>query len=132
MNYLLDTHALIWSILEKDKLSKAAKHVLENPSHSVFVSAISFWEISLKFSLGKLELRGILPQAFPNLSLQMEFEIMPLDADCASSYHQLLTKHHRDPFDRMLIWQAIKNDLVLITKDGNMASYKTDGLKILW
>ena len=132
MNYLLDTHTLIWAITEKQKLSVVVRKVLENPSNTIFVSSLSFWEISLKFSLKKLDLQGILPEDFPDLVSGMSFDTMPLEMNEATTYHQLTTTHHRDPFDRMLIWQAIQKNLILISKDLNMPPYIHDGLRLLW
>jgi len=105
---------------------------MENPENNIFVSALSFWEISLKFSLGELHLQGISPEDFPGLISQMKFETMALELNEAATYHQIGNLHYRDPFDRMLIWQPIQNNLILITKDGNMAPYAADGLRTLW
>lgn len=132
MNYLLDTHTLIWSIIDPDKLSKPVIEILEDAHHSIKVSSISFWEISLKFSLGKLKLTGIMPQDVPNLSVQSGFELIPVMPEEAATYHQLKNRQHRDPFDRMLIWQAINYKLILISKDKDIHAYKAEGLKVIW
>lgn len=132
MNYLLDTHALIWLIIEKDKLSFKTKQIIENPINTVFVSAISFWEIALKSSIGKLELQNILPEDLPALVVKSGFELLSLSANESSSFNKLNAIHHKDPFDRMLIWQAIQLDLILITKDKTIVLYKSEGLKTTW
>ena len=132
MNYLLDTHALIWSVTDIRKLSPVVIEIMENPKNNLYVSALSFWEISLKFSLGKLHLQGISPEDFPGLVSKMKFETMALEVSEAATYHQIGNAHHRDPFDRMLIWQAIQNNLVLITKDENMPPYTSKGLQMIW
>jgi PIN domain nuclease of toxin-antitoxin system len=132
MKYLLDTHTLIWALMEKNKLSVKAQNTLENPDNSIFVSAISFWEISLKFSIGKLSLQGVIPNELPAIVEQMKFKTISLHPDEASTYHRLTSLHHRDPFDRMLIWQALTNNLTLISKDDRMLAYHSDGLKLLW
>ena len=132
MRFLLDTHTFLWAITDYEKLSKKAKLTLEDPSQNILVSAISFWEISLKFSIGKLLLNGIAPDEFPPLATQTGFEIIQLSAEEAASYHKLTGKWHRDPFDRMLIWQALQQDLILISKDKNIGNYKNEGLKTLW
>jgi len=132
MNYLMDTHTLIWSITEKEKLSPLVRQTLENPANSIFVSAITFWEISLKFSKGKLELNEIVPEDFPKLSLQTGFQLLPLNADESASYHKLALTDHKDPFDRMLIWQAINRNFILITKGSQTPQYSEFGLKTLW
>lgn len=132
MNFLIDTHTLIWAITNKRKLSKKATEILENVNNGIHVSAISFWEISLKFSIGKLELIGISPNQFPLLAIQIGFKLIPLVPEETATYHHLKGTWHRDPFDRMLIWQAIQQDLVLISKDKNIAEYGKEGLKTLW
>ena len=132
MKYLLDTHTLIWAITENKKLSSVVKKVLEDSTNTILVSSITFWEISLKFSLGKLNLEGINPEDFPSLVSEMKFDTISLDVKGAATYHYLKTVHHKDPFDRMLIWQAIQNNLILISNDENMPFYRSEGLKLLW
>jgi PIN domain nuclease of toxin-antitoxin system len=132
MKYLLDTHTLIWSITNKQKLSKKALRILEDTQNDVYVSAINLWEISLKFSLGKLSLQGLSPEQIPELIKKMEFKIISLEATECATYHQLYTAYHKDPFDRMLIWQAICHEMILITDDENMSHYTSAGLRILW
>lgn len=113
-------------------MSKRVKATLEDPDNDILVSAISFWEISLKFSLGKLLLNEVVPDDFPLLATQTGFKLLPIISEIAASDHQLKGKWHRAPFDRMLIWQAIQQDLILITKDENVVNYKNEGLKTLW
>ena len=115
MSFLLDSHTLLWAILDKKKLSSKVIAILEDTNHEIFVSAVTFWEISLKYSLGKLDLSNVLPEDLPKLSEEVRFSLLP-----------------RDPFDRMLIWQAIKNNLTLLSKDKNVALYKSVGLKLVW
>jgi len=132
MNFLLDTHTFLWALFDDDKLSEAARKAIENPENLVAVSAVNFWEISLKFSIGKLELEGIQPHEIPDIALDSGFEMIPLQPKETSSYHLLKEEWHRDPFDRMLIWQAIQNNLTLISKDPLINRYKEAGLKTLW
>jgi len=132
MNYLLDTHTLIWSITEKSKLSPLVIQILEDANNSIFVSAVNLWEISLKYSLGKLKLEGVLPEELPKLIHQTGFELISLSADEAATFHQLPVVNHKDPFDRMLVWQAIQYNLVFISKDESLAQYHLAGLKTLW
>ena len=132
MSYLLDTHTLIWAITEPQKLSSIAKKVLTNTDNEVAVSAVSFWEISLKYSIGKLMLEGYGSEDFPQAALATGFKIIPLTAETTSSYHQLKAAYHRDPFDKMLIWQAIQLNLTLISCDENVHKYESEGLKVIW
>ena len=130
MIYQLDTHYMIWAISDTKKLSKKIKDALTNPGNQIIVSTISFWEISLKSALGKLEIRGLSPEDLPGLCLQMGFDIVPLSARESSTYHQLKSTWHKDPFDRMLIWQAISNGYTLISTDSTVKKYVSEGLKI--
>ncbi|WP_419800839.1 type II toxin-antitoxin system VapC family toxin [Mucilaginibacter sp.] len=132
MNYLLDTHVLLWAINDDTKLSENVKERIKDIENSIFVSAISFWEISLKFSLGKLKLKGFMPDDLTELSTKIGFKLIPLLHDVCGSYHHLISTIHRDPFDRMLIWQAIKQNYILITKDNKANLYIGSGLKTLW
>lgn len=132
MRYLLDTHAMIWAVTETAQLSAAIRAILENPDHQILVSSVSFWEISLKYALGKLHLRNIDPEDFPPACAAMDFEELSLDAKTASTLHHLTAVHHNDPFDRMLIWQALSLGIPLITKDLEIELYKSAGLKVVW
>ncbi len=130
MTYLLDTHYLIWAITDTKKLSKKVKDIIVSPDHRIVASTISFWEISLKSSLNKIQLTGFSPEDIPDLCLQMGFDTETLSSHDSSTYHQLTAVHHKDPFDRMLIWQAISNDYTLISADSNVKKYVSAGLKI--
>jgi len=121
---------MLWTIADSKKLSKKAKEVITNPDNSIIVSAISFWEVSLKNSLGKLKITGFSPEDLPKACLKMGFEIVALSAEDSSSYHKLRAVYHKDPFDRMLIWQAIQNNYSMISVDKNVKKYVSEGLKI--
>jgi len=132
MNFLVDTHVLIWAIKERKKLSRRVVEILENPDNSIFVSAITFWEIALKFSVDKLELRNILPGQFPDAAIDMGFQLLPLSPVESASFYKLILTNHKDPFDRMLIWQAIQSNLTFITNENEFAQYQIAGLKTFW
>lgn len=132
MTYLLDSHTFIWSVIDPVKLSTNVSDILEDPHQSIFISSISFWEIALKYALGKLQLNGVEPIEFPSLAKEVGFDILPLDSAEASTYHLLQADWHRDPFDRMLIWQAIQQKMVFISADKNVAKYQSVGLTVLW
>lgn len=132
MTYLLDTHTIIWALTAPENLSKAASQALSDAKNTIFVSTISFWEISLKFSLGKLTISNYRPDLFPQACHATGFQILQLDSNIASTYHNLRPGIHKDPFDRMLIWQAISSQYTLMTADETIHSYKNEGLQILW
>lgn len=132
MNCLLDTHAFLWALFAPEKLSRKAAALIRDPGNTVAVSVVTFWEISLKHSLGKLELQNVLPDDFPDLAQQMDCEILPVDACEAASFHRLPRVEHKDPFDRLLIWQAINRKLILVSRDTKFAAYRDMGLKVAW
>ena len=131
MNYLVDTHILLWSFLEPKKLSGQVKSILMNDNNDIYYSPISLWEISIKYGLKKLSLKGGTPEDF-YLELSNSYyhckTTEPLDL--ATNYK--LPVRHRDPFDRFLIWEAIRNDFILISSDKNMEQYKSEGLRVIY
>lgn len=120
MKYLLDTHVILWIIGSSNLLSKKAKATIENSENKIYVSSVSLWEISLKFRLGKLSLSGMKPSQIPEILSKSNIETINLESADASTYDQLKVIHHRDPFDRMLIWQCILRKFTLISKDSKM------------
>ena len=132
MNYLLDTHVFLWAAFEPDKLSGKARQAIEDPDNTIYVSAATYCEISLKYALGKLVLTNAVPDALPDISGQMGFETMDVDADTASTFSKLPRTAHKDPFDRLVVWQAINKKVTLITKDKGVGAYRKLGLRTLW
>jgi PIN domain nuclease of toxin-antitoxin system len=97
-----------------------------------YISGINFWEIALKYSLGMLEFNGLNPEQISEVSMEAGYHVAELDYKVFASYYKLPKKeNHKDPFDRMLIWQAIQNDYTLITKDEKIEQYVPDGLKVI-
>ena len=130
MKYLLDTHVLLWSFLDTGKLSAEIKSVLLDEYNDVHYSPISLWEISIKYSLKKLSLSGGTPEDFFGVLEDSFLVCAAINNDDLVSVYRL-PAHHKDPFDRLLIWQAIRNNFVLLSADNSMESYKKDGLKVL-
>ena len=131
MKYLIDTHIFLWSLFSPQKISHPIAKIIKEPGNRIFVSAITFWEIALKFSLKRLELEGITPDELPEFANKMNFELLSLGAEEAAFFYHLPRISHKDPFDRMLIWQAIREKMVLISKDRKISAYEDYGLKIL-
>ncbi len=132
MKYLLDTHTFLWCLFNGNKLSAVARRAILDSESVVFVSTISLWEISLKFSLGKLELKNVRPENLLPLAEDAGFEIAIVSPETFAEFYRLPRKYG-DPFDRMLVWQALRDDLSLITKDKVLKdSYRESGLKCLW
>lgn len=132
MKFLLDTHTLLWAVFEPEKLSKTARGVIKDATKEVLVSVISFWEISLKFAVGKLELTNIFPDALPKVAEEMGVGILKVKADEMASFYKLPRLGHKDPFDRMVIWQAISGKMILISGDREFKQYRQFGLRLTW
>ncbi|MBC2705974.1 type II toxin-antitoxin system VapC family toxin [Desulfobacula sp.] len=132
MNLLLDTHVFLWSLFTPDKLSETVIHEIKSPNNDVAVSVVTFWEISLKYALGKLELTGVKPEDLPDFADQMSLEILPITAAEASTFYKLPRLTHKDPFDRIIIWQAIQRKMILVTKDRGFKEYHKLGLRTFW
>jgi PIN domain nuclease of toxin-antitoxin system len=132
LSYLVDTHYLLWCLFDPQKIEKRILAVFRNEDAVKYVSKISYWELSLKYSLGKLELAGTSPEELLKEAQKAGFQTLDISEDeLVSSYRFPMIENHKDPFDRLLIWQCIKNNLTLITADKKIAAYKQFGLKIL-
>ena len=133
MKYLLDTHTFIWTIMESSKLSEKVRDIIENPENEIFVSGITFWEIAIKTQIGKIKFENFNILHLPNIANQYGFSIFTPSAYDYVTYKELpLVENHKDPFDRMLIHSAIKNNLILLSKDTYFSSYEDFGLQLLW
>ena len=130
MRYLIDTHIFLWLLFEPKRISLPKLTLLQDGKNRVHISSISFWEISLKFSLGKLFLQGATPEKLPSLAVQMGLEIIDATADELSSIHKL-PNYHKDPFDRIIIHQAISRKMTLVSEDGKFEAYKEHGLMLI-
>jgi PIN domain nuclease of toxin-antitoxin system len=118
LKLLLDTHILLWWLDADPQLSKEAVRLIREPENTIFVSAVSLWEIWLKQSLGKLRL----PANFLERLAAESFESLPLTAAHTARIGSMEWVH-RDPFDRMLIAQAEAENLLLLTADEILAGY---------
>ena len=131
MNLLIDTHIFLWLLFNPEKISNSHLKLLEQPENSIYLSDISLWEISLKFSIGKISLEGVVPDNLPMLANKMGINSLALDSKIASSFHKLPKLAHKDPFDRMLIWQAIENSYQLVSNDSSFIEYEKFGLELI-
>ena len=129
---LLDTHAFLWAAIEPAKLSASVRKTIGDPANEIHLSTISFWEIALKFSLGKLTLSGCAPDDLVAVARRMGLAITAPSAEEAAGFHRLPRSAHKDPFDRMLIWQCLKRDWTLLTQDRGLDAYLALGLKTSW
>lgn len=118
MRLLLDTHAILWWLAHDPTLAPAAREAIEIPANDVYVSAASAWEISIKRALGKLNSPADLEGQLANHG----FRPLPITIGHASAAGAL-PRHHSDPFDRMLVAQAMLETLVLVTRDARIGLY---------
>lgn len=131
MRLLLDTCSLLWALQTPEKLGGKARRALQSEENSIHVSPVSFWEISLKFALGKLQIEGASPEDMPDFVASEGWHLLELQASTIASFHGLpIVSGHKDPFDRLLIWTAIRENLTFVSKDGALPEYEALGLKI--
>jgi PIN domain nuclease of toxin-antitoxin system len=124
MNVLIDTHAFLWYIQANDRLSQNAAAILEDTDNKLYFSVASLWEIAIKLGLGKLKLDNPFHE-LEALLARLSIEILPIAFADTETYLSL-PLHHRDPFDRILIAQAINHSLSIITADPAFDAYAID------
>jgi PIN domain nuclease of toxin-antitoxin system len=121
MRVLLDTHLILWAAARPDRLSAQAMAILENPATEPHFSAATIWEIAIKASVGRADFHADAAQ-LRNRLLQNGYGELPM-----TSRHAILAAAlppiHRDPFDRMLVAQALAEHLTLLTVDSTLAQY---------
>jgi PIN domain nuclease of toxin-antitoxin system len=120
--YLLDTHAFLWWLADSPKLGRKARAALADRNSSVLVSAASIWEMAIKSSLGKLRMRKMDAHKLAELPKRCGFGELPISAAHAATVNDLAF-HHHDPFDRMLVAQALVDNLVIVTADDTLGKY---------
>ncbi len=128
MKILLDTHAFLWFIAGDMRLNAYARQLIEAPENKRYLSAASIWEITIKASLGRL----IAPTP-PSILIRDHVWANAIDLLAISPEHfdilHTLPYHHKDPFDRLIVAQALHEDLILVTKDQALAAYN---IRIAW
>lgn len=125
MSFLLDTHAFLWFVNDHRSLSPRAKDIIEDQQSIVYFSAASIWEMAIKSNLRKLALPAPLQQFVETHMAKNEFGILQITAEHAETVAKLPfpKSGHRDPFDRMLVAQAICHDLKIISRDAALSDY---------
>ena len=128
MNLLLDTHVALWAITDSPKLAKKAREIIESPKSSVWISAATVWEIAIKHGLG----RGDMPvsgQDALRYFRESGYRLLPVEPEHAAAVEDLAA-HHADPFDRILVAQALVEPMRLITHDPIVARYSNTIIEI--
>lgn len=128
MNFMPDTHLLLWTAGEPRKLPKAAREILSDPANDLFFSAVSIWEIAIKRGLGKPDFQAD-PNRIRQLLLVNQYREVPLTGGHGLAVLNL-PPIHRDPFDRILIAQAMTEGITLLTADADIAKYPGPILKV--
>lgn len=128
MRVLVDTHAILWWLVDDRRLSKTARRILEDSTHARLVSFASLWEIAIKMGARKLLVRDLSFSELAPLLRSLEFQFLPIrlgDLERLDS----LPWHHRDPFDRLLIAQSLEEGVPLMTSDDWVEDYQ---LRTVW
>ena len=128
MTLLLDTHTFLWFCQGDAALSPAAKGLLEDPANRKLISIATCWEISIKVGLGKLDLKEPSRTYIPSALEQTGFQILSIELAHATAT-EALPRHHRDPFDRMVIAQALVENIPIVGVD---AKFDPHGVTRLW
>ncbi|MDE0108840.1 MAG: type II toxin-antitoxin system VapC family toxin [Bryobacterales bacterium] len=128
MRTLLDTHAFLWWLDGSEKLSQSAKRTISDEANEILISAASAWEIATKWRLGRLSATEAVARIIPETIADQGFDELPITVEDATRAG-LLPGPHRDPFDRMLIAQALAHELVLISIEDCFDAY---GVARLW
>lgn len=128
MNLLLDTHALLWFLNDDSLLSTGAKKLIEDPGNHKFVSMASCWEIAIKVGLKKLDLGEPAATFLPRELSANHFDLLAIELRHAT-FVETLPLHHKDPFDRMLVAQAILEQMPIVSNDAILDAY---GVRRFW
>jgi len=121
MNILLDTHTAIWFIANDKRLPRNSRELISNPDNDCLISTATLWEMGIKYSLGKLRLQIELDKVY-QIFFETGFQLLPIKPDHIVT-NSNLPFHHRDPFDRIIISQAIHENYTIISGDELFSRY---------
>lgn len=122
MRFLLDTHAFLWAVLDHPNLSDKARGLMLNADNELLVSPASYWEIAIKISVGKYTLNDDFETFMERQTVYGDFTLLPISVKHAAVV-ATLPFHHRDPFDRLLVAQAISEGIPIMSTDRELDSY---------
>jgi PIN domain nuclease of toxin-antitoxin system len=128
MKLLLDTHTFLWLAQDNPQLSRAARAAIADPQNELFLSVASIWELAIKIGNGKLILGEDLSPLLDRWLDQAQIQLLPIEKSHATLV-ATLPMHHRDPFDRLLIAQAVSEHITLVSGDTQIAAYE---VPIIW
>lgn len=118
MRLVLDTHTLIWAAIGDDKLSSAAAQLIDDEANTLYFSAASIWELTIKGA----ERTGVIPAVLRKVLLDAGYLVLPITSDHVVTVCNL-PNHHRDPFDRIMVAQAVAEGISLVTHDSTLHAY---------
>ena len=124
MKYLIDTNIFLWFALDDPRLPLNMKTIIEEEANDIFVSVVSLWELTIKHSLGKLELTRPLHELFLSFSDEFHFSLLAIEKAHLLKLDQL-PFHHRDPFDRLIFAQSLVETMPLLSSDKMFDNYRT-------
>ncbi len=131
MIFLIDTHTFLWFINGSNKLSKTAKELIEKDNNDIFISIASLWEISIKTAIGKLQISDNYNTVINDV-VENDISILPINFTHTVIQNKL-PFHHKDPFDRIIVSQAIVEEMNLMSCDDIFDLYLQDtGVKRIW
>ena len=128
MRLLLDTHSFLWYIEDDDRLSQTAEQIISDIENEVLLSIGSLWEIAIKYGIGKLSLPCAFGEFISEQLLVNEMEVLPISLPHLATYTEL-PFHHRDPFDRLLIAQAMAENIPVVSRDSPLQEYS---INVIW
>jgi PIN domain nuclease of toxin-antitoxin system len=125
---LLDTYAFLWWTEDSNELSRRARQAIADPANQCLLSLASCWEMAIKASLGRLKLPSSVERFVKTHAVKKRIELLPIDLGQLARVEKL-PFHHRDPFDRLLVAQALELDLPIVTAD---RAFKKYGIRLVW
>lgn len=128
MEYLLDTHALLWIVTDDNQLSNKAKKLFLDEKNEIFISTASMWEIAIKVSLDRLELGQSLTDFYYKHVIGNKIQLLDIKVEHLAVLESLKF-YHRDPFDRLIICQAIVEEIPVLSSDKILSKYP---IKRIW
>jgi PIN domain nuclease of toxin-antitoxin system len=128
MKYLLDTNVWLWSLKSPELIGDEARQILEHGEEEIYLSAVTSWEISIKMRLGKLNFAGPPAYHLPRFMAKQSLRPLSVTHSHAAKVYDL-PAHHKDPFDRLLVAQALVEDMVILTSNHSFRKYPAE---LLW
>lgn len=122
MRLLLDSNVLVWSLSDRKRLTPRVRRMLEDNQNELFVSRVSVWELSIKVAKGKLTMPGSSVRSLLEQIAETGMTVLPIE-DAHILRTETVPHHHRDPFDRILVAQALEGGLTILTSDSEISKY---------